>query len=316
MRRAPRQAARGAAIVTAMILVALVVTLSAAMVWQQWRAVSVETAERARTQAGWILVGALDWARLILREDARSGRPTALTEPWAQPLPETRLASFLADDKSRVEDAPEAFLSGTIQDAQARYNLLNLVAGEGKPAAAELVTLQRLCDLAGLPGGSAERIAAGMAAALARAVTEDSRSAPLLPRSIEQLRWFGLDADAIARLAPSVVLLPVRTPVNLNTAPREVIAAVIPGLDLASAERIVRERQAAPFRNLDAARRVLSGTVQLDARRITTTSAFFEVRGRLRLDDWIVEERALMQRRGLEVRTVWRDRIGLAEAPR
>jgi general secretion pathway protein K len=314
--RTPQRPARGAAIVTAMILVALVVTLSTTMVWQQWRAVSVETAERARTQAAWILVGALDWARLILREDARSGRPTALTEPWAQPLPETRLASFLADDKSRVEDAPEAFLSGTIQDAQARYNLLNLVDGEGKPVAVELATLQRLCDLAGLPGGSAERIATGMAAALAPAVAEGNRTAPLLPRAIDQLRWFGLDAAAIARLAPSVVLLPVRTPVNLNTAPREVIAAVVPGLDLATAERIVRERQSAPLRNLNAARRLLAGTVQLDARRVSTVSAFFEVRGRLRLDDWIVEEQALMQRRGLEVRTVWRDRVGLVEAPR
>jgi general secretion pathway protein K len=316
VKRARQRPARGAAIVTAMILVALVVTLSAAMVWQQWRAVSVETAERARTQAGWILVGALDWARLILREDARSGRPTALTEPWAQPLPETRLASFLADDKSRVEDAPEAFLSGAIQDAQARYNLLNLVDGEGKPVAVEVATLQRLCDLAGLPGGSAERIAAGMAAALAPVVAEGNRTAPLLPRAIDQLRWFGLDAAGVARLAPSVVLLPVRTPVNLNTAPREVIAAVIPGLDLATAERIVRERQSAPLRNLDAARRLLSGTVQLDARRVSTVSAFFEVRGRLRLDDSIVEEQALMQRRGLEVRTVWRDRVGLVEAPR
>jgi general secretion pathway protein K len=313
---APRRPARGAAIVTAMILVALVVTLSAAMVWQQWRAISVETAERARTQATWILAGALDWARLILREDARSGRPTALTEPWAQPLPETRLASFLADDKSRVEDAPEAFLSGTIQDAQARYNLLNVVDGEGKPVVAELATLQRLCDLAGLPGGSAERIAAGMARALAPAATEGDTAAPLLPRSLEQLRWLGLDAAAVARLAPFVVLLPVRTPVNANTAPREVIAAVIPGLDLATAERLVRERQSVPMRNLDAVRRVLGGTVQIDARRVTTVSAFFEVRGRLRLDDRIVEEQALMQRRGLEVRTLWRDRIGLVETPR
>ena len=32
------------------------------MVWQQWRAVQVEAAERARTQAAWILTGALDWA--------------------------------------------------------------------------------------------------------------------------------------------------------------------------------------------------------------------------------------------------------------
>jgi general secretion pathway protein K len=76
-----RHQQRGAAILMAMIIVTLVVTLAAGMVWQQWRAVQVEAAERARTQSAWILGGALDWARLILREDARSGRPTALSEP-------------------------------------------------------------------------------------------------------------------------------------------------------------------------------------------------------------------------------------------
>ena len=314
MTGAPRP--RGAAIVTAMILVALVATLSAAMVWQQWRAVNVEAAERARTQAAWILAGALDWARLILREDARSGRPTALTEPWAQPLPETRLASFLADDKSRVEDAPEAFLSGAISDAQSRYNLLNVVDGEGKPLPVEIATLQRLCDLAGVPGGTAERIAAGLRGALVSGTADGDAAAPLLPRTVDQLRWLGLDADAVARLGAFVVVLPVRTPVNLNTAPREVIAAVVPGLDLATAERIVRERQSAPLRNIDAVRRALGGTVELDVRRVATVSSFFEVRGRLRLDDWMVEEHALMQRRGLDVRTLWRDRVGFVESPR
>ena len=64
---------RGAALLTAMIIVALVATLAGSMVWQQWRAIQVEAAERARTQPAWILSGALDWARLILREDAKNG---------------------------------------------------------------------------------------------------------------------------------------------------------------------------------------------------------------------------------------------------
>ena len=62
---------RGAALLLAMLTVALVATLSAAALWQQWRAMAVESAERQRVQASWILGGALDWARLILREDGR-----------------------------------------------------------------------------------------------------------------------------------------------------------------------------------------------------------------------------------------------------
>ena len=68
-RLAPRRRTqRGAALLVAMVLLTVVATLSAAMVWQQWRAVQVEAAERSRSQSAWILVGALDWARLILRE--------------------------------------------------------------------------------------------------------------------------------------------------------------------------------------------------------------------------------------------------------
>ncbi|HSN80608.1 MAG TPA: type II secretion system minor pseudopilin GspK, partial [Rhodoferax sp.] len=87
---------RGAAILTAMLTVVLVATMASAMLWQQWRGVEVESAQRTRVQSAWILTGALDWARLILREDARQGGPDYLSEPWAVPLAPARLTTFLA----------------------------------------------------------------------------------------------------------------------------------------------------------------------------------------------------------------------------
>ena len=76
----------------ALLVLTLIATLASSMVWQQWRSIQVEGAERARTQAAWILSGSLDWARLILREDARSGGADHLGEPWAVPLAEARLS--------------------------------------------------------------------------------------------------------------------------------------------------------------------------------------------------------------------------------
>ena len=67
---APQQ---GAALLMAMLTVALVATLAAAGMWLQWRSIEVEAAERQRAQSHWLLLGALDWARIILREDARAG---------------------------------------------------------------------------------------------------------------------------------------------------------------------------------------------------------------------------------------------------
>ena len=160
-RRAIPMRQRGAALLTAMIIVALVATLAAAMVWQQWRAVQVEGAERARAQSGWILTGARDFAGLILREDLKGGgrSTTALTEPWALPLQESRLSTFLAVDSANANDGPEAFLSGGLSDAQARFNLNNLLVTPGKIDPDALEVLKRLCENLNLDGSVANRIA-------------------------------------------------------------------------------------------------------------------------------------------------------------
>jgi len=316
-RRTNRQ--RGAALLTAMVIVTLVATLASAMVWQQWRAVQVEVAERARAQALWILNGAVDWARLILREDARTGGADHLGEPWAVPLAEAQLSTFLAVDRDNTDDAPEAFLSGSITDAQSRYNLRNLVeAGSGTAGAAEERVLERLLDAVGARSDLAPMIVRGLrAATLASGQSsgaELSSDPPLMPERIEQLAWIGLDTETLALLTPYVSLLPVRTTVNANTAPKEVLAAVIEGLDLASADRLIQARQRNPFRNVAELDALLPQGVSAATERVSVTSSFFEVRGRLRLQDRSVEERALVERRNLDIVTLRRDRVASVES--
>ncbi|HMM84456.1 MAG: type II secretion system minor pseudopilin GspK [Gammaproteobacteria bacterium] len=303
-RRPARQ--RGAALLVAMLVVTLVATLAAGMIWQQWRAVQVEVAERARLQSAWILQGALDWVRLILREDARSGGPDHLGEPWAVPLAEARLSTFLAvDGEHHADTGPEAFMSGRIHDAQARLNLRNLVDTEGKVDAAQLRMLQRLCQAGGLPASLAEQIAAG----LRDAWGEDPGTAPLAPRRVDELRWLGLDASAVARLAPWLVLLPTPTPVNLNTAPREVLMAALEGLDGGSAERLVQARDRDPFRSVEQAKALLGADTEVRFDGAAVSSQFFVVEARIRLDDRVLEERSLVQRVDRDVVTLQRERV-------
>ena len=130
-RRHRAMPARGAALLVAMVLLTVVATLAAGMVWQQWKGVQVEAAERSRVQTAWILMGALDWARLILREDARSGRATSLNEPWATPLAEARLSTFLAVDGSNNTDTD----SRTITDAMRRLFTRPPSMGISRPSA-------------------------------------------------------------------------------------------------------------------------------------------------------------------------------------
>lgn len=315
--RTPRRAQRGAALLVAMVLLTLVATLAAGMIWQQWRSVQVEAAERGRAQIVWIMNGALDWARLILREDAnnsaRRGTPTSLNEPWATPLEEARLSTFLSADRNNtIDTGPEAFLGGAISDAQARFNLRNLVV-DGKALPERVAMLQRLCELAGLSASVADLLATGLQSAADRS---DS-NAPLTPARLDDLAWLGLDQATVERLRPLVTLLPKPTPVNINTAPREVLAAVIPGLDLGSAERLVQARKSQPFKALADAQPHLPGGVELKESELSVLSSFFEVRGRMRLDDRVLEELSLVERRGLEILVLRRERVNVVlAAPR
>ena len=310
---------RGAALLLAMLTVTLVATFAASAMWQQWRAVEVETAERARVQSAWILVGALDWSRLILREDGRSGGADHLAEPWAVPLQEARLSTFLAADKnvSQVDDATtdttEAFLSGQISDMQGRLNLTNLAAS-GPDQTVALRQFTRLFERLGLPGQDLSILASGLRRAQTATGT-DASEAPLMPPTVSQLGWLGLSPATVAALAPHITLLPVRTPVNLNTADIDVLVAAIDGLDVASAQKILQTREARHFRTLSEVRDLLGASIDINEAAHAVASSYFEVRGRLRLGDAMLDERSLVRKLGLEVTTLWRERGAFDREP-
>jgi len=116
------------------------------MVWLQWRGIQVETAERARGQAQWLLNASLDWGNLILKSSIRQGHTEDdLGQPWATPLAETKLSSFLSADGRHSEDSgPEAYLSGQITDAQSKYNLYNLVVPTNGTSIGKNTEIERL----------------------------------------------------------------------------------------------------------------------------------------------------------------------------
>jgi general secretion pathway protein K len=309
MRPLPTRPRRGAALLLAMVILTLVATLAAGMVWQQSRAVSIEAAERARTQAGWILAGALDWARMVLREDARSPGATPV---WDTQLAETSLSSFLsADQQNNADIALQAFLSGGIEDAQARYNLLNLFDNTGNVVQAQVELLQRLCELAGVPGDTAGRLAEGLrrAGVGTPGAGRDGSAPPLTPHKASQLVWLGLDPAVVERLAPFVVLLPRRTPVNANTAPREVLVAAL-GVDPGTAERIIQQRQRKVFKSTEELQAGLPQGLNFPG-SVAVTTSFFVVRGRLRLDERVLEEQSLVERRSGQVIVLSRERRSL-----
>jgi general secretion pathway protein K len=294
------------ALITAMLTVALIASLAGTALWQQWRSLQVESAERQRQQAQWLLGGALDWARLVLREDARSGNTDHLAEPWAVPLQEARLSSFLSSTSDGVSEADldvaeRMFLSGQIRDLQSRLNAFNLVQGN-QASPVDVAAFARLFELLGLPIGSLERLVQQ----LVMASRPDSRIP--MPQRVSQLTWLGLTPAQLARLEPFITWLPVRTSVNLNTASVEVLHASVPGLRLSDAQRASLQRNSQHWRSLEEAGQALGDAGKsLSASAHQLSSQYFEITGRVRLGSISLTERSVIQREESQ-RVLWRER--------
>ena len=276
-------------------------------------------------QSGWILTGALDWARLILTEDGRGSGSKAdfLSEPWAVPLQEAKLSTFLAAEKGVTtvdsgDDSLEAFLSGEIVDLQSKLNVRNLLLTDGTANPAGRISFVRLFEALGLPPAQLDTLAANLR--FAADLSSENRSgpmAPLMPQRVDQLVWLGLTPETVAALQPFVTLLPVTTTVNLNTASAEVIYASVDGLSMADAQRLVLERDRSHFRNIGNASELVGSVAPtaFKGEQVSVQSEYFESRGRLRLGNITVEERSVIKRSVGSVKALLRERGVVDTAP-
>jgi general secretion pathway protein K len=139
--------------------------------------------------------------------------------------------------------------------------------------------------------------------------TSKEGPAALMPQQTAQLVWLGLSPGTLAALQAHITLLPEATPVNLNTASAEVLSAVVPGLDLASARQAVAQRQRGHWASLNAAKEALGPSGRLlNDKQHSVQSRYFEVQGRMRIDNVVQQETALVRRDGSQVRMLWRVR--------
>lgn len=307
VQRRPARRQRGAAVVTALLVVTLAVVVVSGMLWRQQVQIRSVENQRLVAQAAWIQRAAVDWARLILRDDLRRSNVDHLGEPWAVPIAETRLSDFLGAALRTDRAGESSFLSGRIVDAQARFNLRNLVktatTGEGGiTATIDLegqAVYRRLLQLLGLPPGLAD--------ATARFLVESQRSAggsdaPRPPDSVADLLAVpGYRPEYLPLVEPFVDVLPERTPVNINTAEPEVLAAVIDKLTVDRARELVRQRDRAYFNNVGDLQTQLStiapqATVPAGTDALDVRSHYFLVYGLIRHERAVRQQVSLVRR--------------------
>lgn len=307
----PLHRQRGVAVITALLLTTLALTIVASLFWQQQVQVRSIENQRLQLQKQWVLRGALDWAGLILREDAKHSSVDNLDEPWAVPLADTRLDQYVENGRADDESA-DATLSGAISDAQSRFNLTNLCPG-GTIDPAEVAVFARLLGNAQLDPALAQATADLMATSLKKpeeatpSGVGQSRPRPMEMVFVEDLLAVpGFNPAMIDKLKDFVIFLPRPTPVNINTAPAEVLAARIDSLTLSDATSLTTNRSTASFRDLeDFAHRLPGKPFSLSTSNASVTTNFFLVSGKVRMSRAELEVRALIERNGPSIKLIW-----------
>ncbi len=303
------QRQRGVAVIIALLLTTLAITIVASLFWQQQVQVRSIENQRLQLQMQWVLRGALDWAGLILREDAKYSSTDSLDEPWAVPLQDTRLDQYVDSSQGDTSNAG-AILSGGISDAQARYNLTNLCpSGIIKPAEvavfAQLLGNARLNPALAL--ATANQMALAQQATVPNTPTLRTLSGPQ-PMNLTQvddlLAVPGFTPEMLDRIRDFVIFLPVATPVNVNTAPAEVLAARI-GLPLSQAVALVASRSTQSFQSIADFAQRLPGNVTPSASDLSVMTNYFLVNGKVSMDRAELEVQALIARNGYYTNLVW-----------
>jgi general secretion pathway protein K len=249
---------------------------------------------RDQAQAAALAIAGIHWARQVLDEDARTTALDHPGEPWAMELPPIPLEN--------------GEIRGTIVDAQGRLNLNDLAAADAG-AAETRRRFERLFARVGGPVGALDAIAdwidvdnlarpAGAEDAwyLGREVPGVAANAAVWrPGDLALVR--GVDPAALALAAPFIVGLPMATPVNVNTAPVEVLASIVVGAGEDALATLAAERARRPFASVaDFRIRLPTGATVAREDTLAVRSSWFIVSIEARQGATLARARALLHR--------------------
>jgi len=309
---------RGVAVITALLLTTLAVTIVASLFWQQQVQVRSMENQRLQLQTRWIVRGALDLSRLVLYQDhLDSPTVTQLNGVWATPLEETRLDDYIERERAEAENF-NATLSGKMIDAQSRYNLANLALNH-QPVQIQVKVFERLLTNLRLDPSLAQAVA--MQVANAQTAPPPQQQPPQPPQQPAQtsgpqpidllrvedlLAVSGFTPQMVEKLRDFVIILPERgTELNVNTVPAELLSALYQQLSLSDAAAMVNTRKRvyylnkATFDTLPQVSSLPKPDVPYDVK-----SRYFLAYSRVRLDRAALDAQSLLVRAGNGITTV------------
>ncbi len=241
---------RGVALITALLITALVGSVAASLSWDNALDVRRTMVMLYRDQAIQVAVGSEGWVRSILQDDLANSTSDHLGEIWATEIPGLPIDA----------EAVQGEIYGKIEDLQGRFNINNLLDANGEIDQPFFEQYERLLEaldldvrLAGvtadwLDADQIERIPDGAEDPLYSGLTPAYRTANRPIASVTELAALdGMDRESFAILSPHVTALPERTPINVNTATVAVLQSLGPNIRQTDAEGLVSLREDGGF---------------------------------------------------------------------
>jgi general secretion pathway protein K len=257
---------RGIAIVTVLLVVALAATLAASVAWRELVAVRDVENQRLSIETMWVERAAVEWARATLREQAATSNVAFAGQAWSSPVKDVQLRDLLPADVATVNsELSRAYISGEVEDAQAKFNLADLVSRPGPSEPWQIngdgvLSYRRLLGNLSLNPALAQLTASYILRSLSDG--RGSNDWPMQLVSVQDLvRVAGYDAATVKALSPFVTILPDFTAVNANTAAEPTLVAAIPTLSASQAHMLVDRRTSAYFVSTGDIALVLSPTL-------------------------------------------------------
>ncbi|MGC5703338.1 type II secretion system minor pseudopilin GspK [Pseudomonas sp. NFXW11] len=315
---------RGMAIISALLIAAVVAVIAAAMLTRQSVFTRAVSAEQSRVVATGALQGGLEYSRQLLWDARQRDVLTRLDQAWARPF------------GAQLPGSLNLGFQGRLEDLQGKFNLRNLVFNQQLDSE-QLQNFETLCRLLGIDPALSRRISQRVIASYPQRLnspdaaqrpagafdsgrlTSPGALAQTLPprqpmlRSLDDLRGVqGVGDEQLARLAPHVGILPGNTWVNGNTASAEVLAAVVPGLELSRARALVAERDAGHWfiNRGDFVNRLRLPQVPVEQVKVGITSEWFLLQGQVRREQRRVSLQALLHRAEERMPEVIWSRVG------
>jgi len=242
MRRASGVRQRGLALITVLLIFAIVSMLAVAMIDRQSTDVQRSGTMLALQQARSYVFGAEQAVKTGLYLDWKNDKEIDhLNEEWAQ-----ERTFPLSPGLARI----------SIADAMGRFNLNSLsVAASNK--ATQKIRFSNLLNMLGLDIALADTLLRWMD----ETSQDDDRYQSMEPpykaayqgckHSSELLLLEGMDMVSFRKLEPYVACLPITAQLNVNTASAMVLASLDAGLSLADGEAIVSARGDKGFKTVD-----------------------------------------------------------------